>query len=624
MNQTKNLIARLMLSACICLSLAASCTPVPTVIKIPLDGRSDYTSLVRETLQQYKTGNVVLEFEKGVYAFYPEKAEGQYVRVSNNDNGYKRIAFCLDGMKNVAIRGNGTEFLFHGSLVPFYINRCRAVSVSGIDMDYDTSFILEGQVVANNPAARSIDIRLRDDIRYEVKGTRLFYKGYDWSQPLGQNIVFDPATNAPYYHTSKYLHAEGKSELIARDLGRQTVRLSGFQAAEVPPVGAVYIDKGPYRQNRLVPGIILHSSSDIHLSDIHIYMAGAMALIGENTENVTMERFHVRLRKDSGRYISASADATHFVNCCGTIRFSDCVFENMLDDATNVHGTYMVVNEFLSDDCISLQFGHEQQEGFLFASPGDTLQLVDRKTLLPVERFVARDIQIINDDYWIIRSRTPLSRPAPSVRLTVENLTNTASLVMQRCTVRNNRARSILVSTPRPVLVEDCYFDSMMAGILIAGDTNSWFESGDVRDVVIRNNTFVDMGKGGEAPQSVLQISPEIPKSERTKGCYHGRILFENNRITTFDAQVIYALSVDELLIRNNTFEQSGRYKPIFTGLPYIDVQNCNRVTIEDNSFEGDREVAVSAFRCKDVRMNPQKGFRCDPVNNPNSFFYQQ
>lgn len=614
----------LALIICVCVSLAASCTQRVTVVKIPLDGRNDYTSIVLEVLQQNKTGNLLLEFEKGVYNFYPEKAKGMFVSVSNNDNGYKKIAFYLNEMKNVEIRGNGTEFLFHGSIVPFYINRCSDVSVSGINIDYNTSFILEGKVVANNPINKSIDIKLGEDIKYEVKGTRMFYNGYDWSQPLGQNIVFDPTTNAPYYYTSKYLHLDWKRELIAQDLGNHTIRLSGFDAAEVPPIGSIYIDKGPYKKNRIVPGIILHSSSAINLSNINIYMAGAMALIGENTENVTLKQFNVKLREGSGRYISASADATHFVNCRGTIRFDDCIFENMLDDATNVHGTYMIVNEFLSDDCIALQFGHLQQEGFSFASIGDTLQLVDRTSLLPVSRFVVKEVNIINDDYWTIRSERPLPSVGKSMHLAVENLTNTASLVMQRCTVKNNRARSILISTPKPVLIEDNYFDSMMAGILIAGDANSWFESGYVTDVVIRNNTFVNMGKGGEAPQSVLQISPEISKSERSKGYYHGKIVFENNLIKTFDSQVIYALSVNELIIKNNKFVETNDYKPIFEGLSFIDVQNCNSVSIEGNSFEGNRDVEVSASECKNVVLKKQKGFKKDIVNKPNTFFYQQ
>lgn len=610
---------------CFVVSLLISCQKEQATVRIPLDGRNDYSPLVREVLGQNSKGRRVIEFEEGVYHFYPEKAKGMFVRVSNNDNGYKRIAFYIDGMENIEIRGNNTEFMFHGSIVPLYINNSSAVSISGISIDYDTSFMLEGKVLTNNDKDKSIDIKLRDDIRYEIKDGRLFYSGYDWSQPLGQNIVFDPQTGAPYYYTSKYLRHYERDELRAKDLGNQTVRLSGFESLVLPPVGSIYIDKGPYRSNRMFPGIIVHSSSSVSISDVNIYMAGGMALIAENTEDITMDKFNVRLREGSGRYISASADATHFVNCRGTVSFNECVFENMLDDATNVHGTYMLVDEFLSEDSICVRFGHLQQEGFLFASAGDSLQLIDRQSLLPVDKFVVGDVDIINDKYWIIRSRTPLSsKTIQSAPLAIENLTNTASVVMRSCSVKNNRARSILISTPKPVLIENNYFDSMMAGVIIAGDANSWFESGNVSDVIIRNNTFVNMGKGGEAPQSVLQISPEIPPPSRAKGYYHGRILFQDNLVKTFDSQVIYALSVDNLEVSGNTFIQTYDYRPIFEGLSYIDAQHCNNVLIEGNTFEGGQEAEVSTAKCKSVIVGEQRGFKKGIVNNPNTFFYRQ
>lgn len=617
-----NKVLGLILGVYVC--IAVSCKQQSEVIKIPLDGKEDYTSVVYEALQKHKGGNVVLEFEQGVYNFYPEKALGKYIRVSNNDNGYKRIAFDMDGMKNVEVRGNNTEFLFHGRIVPFYINKCEDVSISGINIDYDASFILEGKVVANNNADKSIDLQLADNIKYEVRGTRFFYKGYDWEVPLGQNIVFDPSTNAPYYYTSKYLHLDWKRELVAQDLGNHIVRLTGFEAVEVPPVGSVYIDKGPYKMNRIIPGIILESSSNIKLSDMNIYMSGAMALIGQNTKNVTMTRFNVRLREGSGRYITASADATHFVNCKGLMKFEDCFFENMLDDATNIHGTYMLIDDFVADDCIAVQFGHLQQEGFLFASKGDTLQIIDRESLLPTSKFVVKAVECINDDYYLIRSEKPITKPQGSGQLAVENITNTTSVEMKGCTVRNNRARSILISTPKPVLIENNHFDSMMAGILIAGDANSWFESGNVGEVIIRNNTFVNMGKGGEAPQSILQISPEIPKEERAKGYYHGKIVFEGNTIKTFDSQVVYVMSVSDLTIRNNKFIQTKDYKPIYDNLSYIDVQNCKTVVVEGNSYEGDHEVEVSAIDCEQIKLGEQSGFNKDVVNKPNTHFYQQ
>ncbi len=592
------------------------------IIKVPITGITDHTEYIRKKLNENRAKNITLEFEKGVYHFYPERASGKYICISNNDNGYKRIAFDLSDMSHVFIKGNNTEFMFHGSIVPFYIQNSKNISISGINMDYDYSFIFEGEVIANNSIERSADIKISDKVKYNIKGTRFFFEGYDWEMPLGENIVFDKKTNAPYYYTNKYNHHNWKDELKARNLGNRVVRFSGFMD-EVPPVGSIYTDKGPHGENRRYPGIIIHRSSGIRLENMNIYMSGAMALIGENSENISMNHFNVRLREGSGLFISASADATHFVNCKGTIYFDKCLFENMLDDATNVHGTYMKVKD-VKRNCISVQFGHYQQEGFDFAKQGDTLRMVDRGNLLERCTFVVKDIEWVNKNYGIIHSSTELPAIDENTLLAVENISNMPSLVMRNCTVRNNRARSILISTSKPVLVENNYFDSMMAGILIAGDANKWFESGNVSEVIIRNNTFVNMGKGGNAPQSVLQISPEIPKDKRKGGFFHGKIVFENNTIQTFDNQVIYALSVKELIIRNNKFVQTKDYTPIYKGLSYIDIQNCKDVDIYGNTYEGEGIREVSATQCLHIKLKNQKGFREAVVEKPNTFFYQQ
>lgn len=589
-------------------------------IKILHQENIDFTTPIREILRNNRQGNIILEFEKGVYHFYPETAEGLYICVSNNDNGYKRVAFNLSGMENVRVEGIDTEFLFHGSMVPFYINEARDISISGINMDYDYSFILEGEVVANDLEKKTFDIRVSNDIQYKIKNDRLYLGGYDWELPTGENIVFNPMTAAPYYLTYTYHHDYRRSDLLAESVGDSLIRLQG-NMEEVPPVGSIYTDKGPHGRNRIFPGIILHSSSDISIAKTNIYMAGAMALIAENTENVILREFNVRLRPGSTRIISASADATHLVNCRGLIHFENCLFENMLDDATNVHGTYMKVED-LSGDRLTVKFGHYQQEGFRFAREGDTLRLINSNTLLPVHTFTVKDIQWVNQNYGLIYSDNAF--PDLDKSLAVENLSNCASMVMKNCTVRNNRARSILISTNKPILIEGNYFDSMMAGILIAGDANKWCESGNVSDVVIRDNTFVNIGKGGGKPQSVLQISPEIAPEYRGKDYYHGRIVFENNTVRTFDAQVIYGLGVKALVIRNNTFIQSLDYKPIFDGLSFFDFQYCKNIDIEGNSFEGNHEAEVSAQDCETILLKKQKGFHDKVVEKPNRFFYRQ
>ena len=206
-------------------------------------------------------------------------------------------------------------------------------------------------------------------------------------------------------------------------------------------------------------------------------------------------------------------------------------------------------------------------------------------------------------------------------RYAVENTTRGASAIIRNCTVEYNRARSLLISTPGDVLIENCRFGSMMAGIRICGDANYWFESGNTRNVVIRNNSFTDLGIGGREPQAILQIDPIIPKDARTNDFfYHDRIVFENNVVSTFDNQIIYALSVRSLEIKNNKFIDTGTYAPLFPRLSVIDVQFCGDVEIVGNDFsKWKKDATLSIHNCVEVVNDSD----IEVVDSPNPFFFQ-
>lgn len=602
----------------IVLSFMTGCRSGHTVNIEP--GQKDYTAVVSEVLESSPSGNLTIRFAEGTYDFFPENAEKMYLAVSNNDNGEKKVAFVIDGMKNVIIEGNGTEFLFHGEIVPFFINSSENVTLKGFSIDYDVPFVFEGKVLSADEKTRSIEVKT--DARVGIRNGELHFSGYDWEKKLsGQNIVFDEKNMKPYYNTAEYLHRFWESDLKAEKAGDGIYRLSGWACSKLPPVGSYYVDKGTDPE-RTCPGISVHGSRNLLLEDVTVYCAGAMALICENTENVTMKCYDVCLKEGSPRVISSSADASHFVNCSGLISFDSCLFENMMDDGTNVHGVYMPVARKTDYGSLVVSFGHYQQDGFEFAHTGNRIRLVSRNTLQFLGEFVLDSIAVLNGKEIELFGDIPETDEL----FAVENAKKAADVIMKGCTVRNNRARSVLISTPGKVMIEDNYFEPMMAGVLISGDANKWFESGAVNYVTVRRNEFVNIGHGGENPQSALQISPQIPPEARDEDrCYHGRIVFEDNLIRTYDSQVIYALSVDNLIVRNNKFVHTGDFEPIFPGLTYIDLQYCNKVEVSGNTFEGGDEVEVSAIRCNDVRMESgQEGFCDEVVDKPNGYYYQQ
>ena len=463
-------------------------------------------------------------------------------------------------------------------------------------------------------------VRVFPDNKYRIEGDRLFFGGYDWEYPLAENIVFDPATRRPYFNTAIYEHRHWTGELKARELSPGIVEFSGLSAVSVPPVGSIWDDKGPMDLNRSYPGFAILRSKDVKVHDVHVYKAGAMALIAEFSENITVSGVSTASRPGSPRMITISADATHFVDCKGTVTLEDCTFESMLDDATNIHGVYMKVDTLLSPAVFRASFGHFQQEGNHFADVGDMLRFVDRKSLRPVGESKLISIDRISRNCYELTTGLDLSSAGNVADLAVENISRGCDVVIRDCKVRYNRARSLLLSTPGDVLVENCDFSSMMAGIRICGDANYWYESGRTRNVVIRSNRFRGLGLGGGQPQAVLQIDPVIPQDARdTDFFFHGNIVFADNVVETFDRQVIYGLSVENLEITGNTFIDSGSHEPLFPGLSVIDVQYCGDVEIRGNDFSGwQQDATISIHDCRKVGNDAP----LPVVDNPNPYFF--
>ena len=295
---------------------------------------ADYTPVVREILENHPEGNITLRFGKGVYPFYPEKAPEEFLNVSNNDSGNKRVAFLLKNMKDVRIAGDETDFMFHGSMTPFAVKGSENVEISGISIDYDYPWTFEGTVLSNDPVNRSFVVKVFSDSKYRIVGDRLLFSGYDWEYPMGESIVFDPSTHRPWFDTAAYDHGYWSGEMGAREIEPGVVEFTRLSARDVPPVGSIWDDKGPTKLNRLYPAIAVLCSKNVTLENVHVYRSGGMSLIAEYSADVTLRNFSTAAHEGSTRMITSSADATHFVNCKGVITLEDCRFESMLDDVT--------------------------------------------------------------------------------------------------------------------------------------------------------------------------------------------------------------------------------------------------------------------------------------------------
>ena len=554
---------------------------------------------LRRALQACRqTAKIRLIFPPGRYDFYPQFAAAKFCAISNNDNGYKRMAFPLLDFHNLEIDGGGAEFIFHGRIVPFVIEGSSNLKIHNFSIDWQRPFNSEAVVIGGSKKNQYLDLQIyARRFPYKIVSGELIFCGPDWEEPIGQNIIFDHVTKAPIYDTKPYrLPHKNRRDITARELRQGVVRIfTSF--SKVPPIGSILICKGLQGTNRQTPGFRIYNTRHLECSNIDLHHAGCMGLIAEKCDNITLDNFNVVNRKDSKRYLTTTADATHFVNCQGLIKIVNCTFEHMLDDAANIHGCYLKVTKVIDRFTRGFETNHWQQTGFDFAAPGDEIRFVGEYKLLPICTAIVKTVRVINEKY---REVTFTSELPASIDTSCagNNITWMPSLEFKNNIVRENRARSLLVTTPRPVLIENNRFSSMMSAILIEGDTHVWFESGQVEDVIIRNNYFGDMGYGGFGP--ILMVSPKIKADKRHEGYYHRNIVFENNTINTFDKVLVKALSVKGLIFRNNSITQSGSFAPLNGDKKAFILEKCSNVLFSGNKFYG------SSISTEDINADSQ------------------
>ncbi|MGJ8651602.1 MAG: right-handed parallel beta-helix repeat-containing protein, partial [Opitutaceae bacterium] len=335
--------------------------------------------------------------------------------------------------------------------------------------------------------------------------------------------------------------------------------------------------------NRFAQAIHVSNSKDTYIENVTIYAAGGMGLIAERSENIHLNHFVVTTKE--GRTLSTRADATHFLGCKGEIRLENCLLENMADDGINVHGAYVRIESYKGERTFLCEISHVQQHGLIFAEAGDEVLVISRETLLPLFEAKVSKVEILDEQQLLVTVDGVLEH-MPKGMLSMENLTWNPDLVMKNNTIRNNRARSALITTKGSVLVEGNYFSSQMHGILIEGDNNKWYESGGVQDVIIRKNTFENIGYG-DGEGYPLYIAPLFTSDQRIGAeQYHRNIRVVGNHLKSFNGLLVHALSVEGLVVTGNTIEFDDLY-PIVSGLPAIDLHFCEDFQVESNTFTG-------------------------------------
>ena len=540
---------------------------------------------------EYKEGEkVILRFPEGRYEFHEKGAAVREYYISNHDQtNPKKVGIALEDMKNLTLDGQGSEFVFHGRMLPVSLLRSENCLLKNFSIDFENPHIAQVKIVENDPQdgivfepAPWVDYRIAKDSIFEAYGE-------GWTMRHSWGIAFDGDTKHLVYNTSDIgCPTKGASEVAPR-----RIHAPGWKDARLMP-GTVVAMRG---WGRPTPGIFLSHDVNTTIENVKVHYAEGMGLLAQLCENITLEKFGVCLKGDADpRYFTTQADATHFSGCKGKIVSCNGLYEGMMDDAINVHGTYLKVVKRVDDCTLVGRYMHGQSWGFEWGCPGDEVQFIRSNTM----ELVGKQNKIISirpydkeqtegAREFLITFQEPVDQVINEQSgFGIENLTWTPEVLFSGNVIRNNRARGSLFSTPRKTIVENNLFDHTSgAAILLCGDCNGWFETGACRHVIIRKNRFVNaLTNLFQFTNAVISIYPEIPDLKGQQQYFHGGpeggIVIEDNEFETFDAPILYAKSVDGLVFRNNTIKLNTEYKPFHPNRNRFWLERVTNVTIAE------------------------------------------
>jgi len=257
----------------------------------------------------------------------------------------------------------------------------------------------------------------------------------------------------------------------------------------------------------------------------------------------------------------------------------NCLFENQKDDATNIHGIYPMITE-INGNKVILKLMHSQQHGFDFIKPGMTMEFVDRESLITYGEAKVASVVRLNKEYTEVSFAGELPGGVKP-KDPVASIDAYPEVLIKGCTMRNNRARGLLLGSRGKTVIEDNFFHIPGASILFEGDGSYWYEQSGVREVMIRNNVFENCMYGYFNWGSATIATGSGIRKDREISRYNRNITVEGNIFRGFDPRLVNLYCVDGFIFRNNTIEKTDDYPADKANSEAIITRYCDNILIE-------------------------------------------
>ena len=529
-------------------------------------------------------GAKVLSFEKGRYDIWPENAIKKEYFVSNTSteqecpSKVKTIGLLFDGLKDLEIAGNGALLMYHGKMIMMAFDQCKGIRVHSLTTDFERPTASEIEYI--KVGADGVDVRFHRDSRYDIQDGKLSLIGEGWKSNLNHCIEFDKDTHFSTYSGGWNTLAGSSAKEISPGIVHFNTPVT-FQ----PKVGNILTVRDVIRDQ---VGFFIKETENIELQDIHISYMHGLGIVSQYSTDITMNHVDCIPNEERGRILASSADFMHFSGCKGKIKIQNCRFEGAHDDPINIHATNLRIVSKIDDKTVKLRFMHGQSYGFTAFHKGDEVAFIKASQMIRIDSIYTVDqVKKLSEREMLISFTQPIPKDVEIGHDCLENMTYTPEVEIRDSYFTRTPTRGLLVTTPRKVVIENNVFEKTgMSAILIESDTEFWFESGPVKDVLIQNNTFIDCAYQGGPGNAIIALNPSNSVVNPNQPV-HRNIRIINNIFKTFDYPVLYAKSTQGILFQGNRIERTLTTDKLSGNKNVFYFNGCKDVVIEGNKWLG-------------------------------------
>lgn len=475
--------------------------------------------------------------------------------------------------------GENTEILMDcssgGWIGAFAVQNSKNVHLNNFSIDYKVLPSIVGIVTSTDAETKTITMSIPQSMQSTVDA---YLANPKLCATLKSVIQFNRFTGAPDENGITLIYSDNQIEKCEFN-GNSEVKLT-FKSS--------YSFTAPVKNTPISLAFTMYdnagtqfvNSENVYVDNVALYSCPGMGITVSSTTNFYANNFSIKL-KNEDRKMTATADGYHIASCLGEVKITNSIIENTHDDALNIKSGYWY--SLSGYDSVDRTFTvTKKTSANLMAEVGDIIEFYDSSSFESLGDFTVTAVSG-NETTMVLTVKERISGNKDWSKAMMTNVSKVAKFTFTNNIVRNKRNRGLLVQVRDAVISNNAFINVGHGSLQIASSLDVYNEATVPQNVTIENNKFINngylLGEGLRGDISCFAIGSEalVAPAGVVKD-----IEIKNNYISNSGNAGISLRGVGDANVSNNLFYNVARV--YISGVECcFELVNCADITIKNN-----------------------------------------